>query len=204
MRRRGDVRGRLRLRRLLDRRLEGHRGVRHDADAGSRQRPHRSVLRPDDDGGVLRRARALHGRDVRARSALHRQARRSLPEADRHRRQRRVRSGSRVLHLRRRALHRRSLQYGLQARQRRAAVQLRHRIRDGQPRPPSAHQGRLLPGAAGRQRPGHPLRDALGDGRDGRGGREASPRGGLRPARARHQVRADGASWPTTCRSTST
>ncbi len=67
-----------------------------------------------------------------------------------------------------------------------------HRLRDGQPRPPAAHQGRLLPGAADRQRPGHPLRDALGDGRDGRDGREAPPRGGLRPARARHQVRPDG------------
>ena len=43
-----------------------------------------------------------------------------------------------------------------------------HRLRDGQPRPPSAHQGRLLPRAAGRQLPGHPLRDAVGDGRDGR------------------------------------
>ena len=40
--------------------------------------------------------------------------------------------------------------------------------------------------------PGHPLRDALGDGRDGRRRREAPPRGGLRPARARHQVRPDG------------
>ena len=85
-----------------------------------------------------------------------------------------------------------------------AAVQLRHRLRDGQPRPPPAHQGRLLPRAAGRQRPGHPLRDALGDGRDGRHRREAPPRGGLRPARARHQVRARWCSWPTTCRSTST
>ena len=39
---------------------------------------------------------------------------------------------------------------GLQAGQRRAAVQFGHRLRDGQPRPPSARQGRLLPGAAGR------------------------------------------------------
>ena len=48
---------------------------------------------------------------------------------------RRVRPRGRVLHLRRRALHHRSLQHRLQARQRRAAVQLRHRLRDGQPRP---------------------------------------------------------------------
>ena len=44
---------------------------------------------------------------------------------------------------------------------------------------------------------GHPLRDAVGDGRDGRRRREAPPRGGRRPARARHQVRPDGAAWPT-------
>ncbi len=49
-----------------------------------------------------------------------------------------------------------------------AAIELGHRVRDGQPRPPPAHQGRLLPGPARRQLPGHPLRDALGDGRDGR------------------------------------
>ena len=99
------------------------------------QRPHRSVLRPDHHGGVLRRARALDRRDVRARSALDRQARRGLHEADGRRRHRRVRPRGRVLHLRRRALHRRSLQHRLQARQRRAAVELRHRVRDGQPRP---------------------------------------------------------------------
>ena len=115
-----------------------------------------------------------------------------------------VRPGSRVLHLRRRALLRRSLQHRLPHRLHRAAHQHRHRIRDGQPRPPSAHQGRLLPRAADRQLPGHPLGDALGDGRDGRRRREAPPRGGLRPARARHQVRPDGHAWPTTCRSTST
>ncbi len=90
-------------------------------------------------------------------------------------------------------LQHRPLQHRLQARQRGVALQQRHRLRDGQPRSPAAHQGRLLPGAAGRQRPGHPLGDALGDGRDGRRRREAPPRGGLRPARARHQVRADGA-----------
>ncbi len=56
----------------------------------------------------------------------------------------------------------------LQGRQRGAARQLRHRLRDGQPRPPSARQGRLLPGAADRQLPGHPLRDAVGADRDGR------------------------------------
>ena len=70
-----------------------------------------------------------------------------------------------------------------------AAVQHRHRVRERQPRPPLAHQGRLLPGAAGRQRAGHARRDAGGDGRDGRRRRKAPPRSGLGPARARHQVR---------------
>ena len=36
---------------------------------------------------------------------------------------------------------------------------------------------------------GHALRDARRDGQDGRQGREASPRGRFRPARARHEVR---------------
>ena len=35
-------------------------------------------------------------------------------------------------------------------------------------------------------------------------GREAPPRGGVGPARARHEVRADDATWPTRCRSTNT
>ena len=45
--RRGQVRGRPRVRRLVDRRLEGHRGVGHAADAGPDHRRHRSVLRRD-------------------------------------------------------------------------------------------------------------------------------------------------------------
>ena len=83
----------------------------------------------------------------------------------------------------------RSLQHRLQARLHRTAVQRRHRLRDRQPRPPSARQGRLFPGAADRFRAGHALRNADRAGRDGRARREAPPRGGGRPARARHQVR---------------
>ena len=53
-----------------------------------------------------------------------------------------------------------------------------------------AHQGRLLPGAAAStSAQDMRARDAGGHGRDGRQGREAPPRGGLRPARARHEVR---------------
>ena len=103
------------------------------------------------------------------------------------------RPGSRVLRLRRRQVQGRPLQHRLQARLHRTAVERRHRLRDRQPRPPSAHQGRLLPGAADRLRAGHALRDADRAGRDGRARRKAPPRSGRRPARARHQVRHAGA-----------
>ena len=46
-------------------------------------------------------------------------------------------------------------------------------------------QGRLLPAAAGRRRPGHPRRDALDDEAHGDEGRQAPPRGRLAAARAR-------------------
>ncbi len=55
------------------------------------------------------------------------------------------------------------------------AVQRRHRLRDRQPRPPSARQGRLFPGPADRQLPGHALRNADGSVRNGRHRRKASP-----------------------------
>ena len=117
----------------------------------------------------------------------------------------RVRPRGRVLHLRRREVQHRPLQHAASSS---TAPNCRPTsgtdYEMGNLGSPAAHQGWLLPGAAGRQRAGHSLRDAVGDGRDGRGRREAPPRGGLRPARARHQVRPDGDSWPTTCRSTST
>ena len=59
------------------------------------------------------------------------------------------------------------------------------RLRGRQPRPPGAHQGRIFPGAAAGFGSGHARRDAGGDGANGRGGREAPPRGRLGPARAR-------------------
>ena len=51
-----------RLRRLLDRRLEGHRGVGHAADAGSEHRQHRPVLRRADPDPDLRRHRSTDGK----------------------------------------------------------------------------------------------------------------------------------------------
>ena len=70
------------------------------------------------------------------------------------------RPGSRVLRVRRRQVQGRSLQYRLQARLDRTAVQRRHRLRDRQSRPPSARQGRLFPGSADRFGAGHALRNA--------------------------------------------
>ena len=52
-----------------------------------------------------------------------------------------------------------------------------------------SHQGRLFPGSAAGFGAGHARRNARGDGADGRGGREAPPRSGVRPARTRSQVR---------------
>ena len=106
--RRGHVRGRHRLRRLVDPRLAGDQRVRHADDPGSGDGVHRSrssqhptlvlicdIVRPD------------HARAVLARPALHRAQGRGVPQVDRHRRHRVLRSRGRVLHLRRRALQHR-------------------------------------------------------------------------------------------------
>ena len=152
---------------------------------------HRSVLRAVDAGRSSATSSSPvtgepYNRDPRA---IAKKAEAYL-KSDRHRRHRLLRPGSRVLHLRRRPLHGRPLQHRLQARLDRAAVQQRHRLRDRQPRPPPAHQGRLFPGAAGRLRAGHARRDAdRAWPQMGVRGRKAPPRGGRRPARARHQVR---------------
>ena len=62
------------------------------------------------------------------------------------------------------------------------ADQLRHVVRGRQPRPPGAHQGRLLPGSPAGFGSGHARRNARGDGPNGCCGGEAPPRGRLRPA----------------------
>ena len=82
-----------------------------------------------------------------------------------------------------------ALQHRLPDQLDRTADQFRHPLRGRQPRPPHPHQGRLFPGSAAGFGAGHARRDAGGDGADGRGGREAPPRGRLGPARARPQVR---------------
>ena len=156
-------------------------------------RPHGPVLRAVDHGHPLRHPRSGLGRSLQPRPARHRQEGRGLSEGGRHRRHRLCRPGSRILRVRRRQVQGRSLQHRLQARFDRTAVQRRHRLRDRQPRPPSARQGRLFPGAADRQRAGHALRNADRARRNGRARRKAPPRGGRRPARAWRQVRHAGA-----------
>ena len=102
----------------------------------------------------------VSGEALQPRPARHGQEGRGLHEVGRHRRHHLCRPGSRVLRVRRRQVQGRSLQYRLQARLQRTAVERRHRLRDRQSRPSSAHQGRLFPCAADRFRAGHALRDA--------------------------------------------
>ena len=134
---------------------------------------HCSVLEPDTN------------EPYDARPARHRAEGRGLPQADRHRRHLLLRPRGGVLPLRRRALLERAEQGRLPDRRGRRRLEHRHRLRDGQHRATARRQGRLLPGAAGRRRPGHPRRDALDDEADGDEGRQAPPRGGLAAARAR-------------------
>ncbi len=86
-----------------------------------------------------------------------------------------LRPGSRILRVRRRPLRFRSVQHRLPNRLDGTADQLRHGLRRRQPRPPRAHQGRLLPGSPAGFGSGHARRNARGDGADGRDGREAPP-----------------------------
>ena len=116
--RRRDVRRRADVRRLLDRRLEGDQRVRHEPDAGSGHRLHRSVLRGDHAVAGLRRARADHRRALQPRSARHRQEGRGHGEVLRRRRHHLLRPRSRVLRVRRRQIRRRAVQHRLQARTR--------------------------------------------------------------------------------------
>ena len=125
--RRRQVHVRPRLRRLLDRRLEGHRGLGHAADARPEHRQHRPVLRRADADPHLRRDRAGRRQALRARSALARQARRGLPEVVGPRRHRLLRPRARVLRLRQRALGRRHVGLLLEDRIRRSGLE--HRAR---------------------------------------------------------------------------
>ena len=180
-----------RLRRLVDRRLEGHPGLRHAADAGSRRRAHGPVHRRAGAQHQLRRDRTDRRQALRPLPALHREARRGVPEVHRPGRRRLLRPRARVLHLRRRDLERRHVRLLGEDQVRRSALVDRDRLRVGQHGAPRAGEGRLLPGAAGRHAAGHPQRDVPRARAAGRGSRSAPPRsGGRRPVRDRHAVRA--------------
>ena len=84
--RRVGVRRGPRLRRLLDPRLAGDRGERHDPDARRVDGDPRSVHRGADALAALRDRRAGDARAVRQGSAPRREARRGVPALDRHRR----------------------------------------------------------------------------------------------------------------------
>ena len=106
-----------------------------------------------------------------------------------HRRHRVLRPRARVLHLRRRPL-RPVLQLRLLLPRRRRGLLEQRQGREAEPGLQAALQGRLLPGAADRQPPGHPHRDDDDAGVDRRPRRGAPPRGGDRgPGRDRHAVR---------------
>ena len=192
--RHGLFRRRQDVRRLVDRRLEGHQRVRHGADAGCHHGGARSVLRRDHADPALRRARAVDDAGLRARSALAREARRGLPEVHRHRRPRAVRSGERILHFRQRALRHDHAGLVLRDRVDRGGVELGQALRGRQQGAPSGREGRLLPGAAGRFVPGPALGHVPGARRAGHEGRSASPRSRhRRPVRDRRQRQYAGA-----------
>jgi glutamine synthetase len=150
--------------------------------------PHRPVLRADDAGDLLRRARAAPASPT-ARSAHDRQEGRGLSEADRHRRHAIFGPEAEFFVFDDVRFSADPYNTGFSSTRRRAADQHRHRIRDGQPRPPHAHQGRLLPGAADRQRCRTCAPRCCRSWPRWASRREAPPRGGARPARTRHQVR---------------
>ena len=143
----------------------------------------------------LRRGRARRRQGLRARSALAGQARRSLPEGLRHGRHRLLRPGTRVLRLRRRALEQRHV--GLLLRRstsEEAPWNTGKKFEGGNSGHRPDRQGRLLPGAAGRQHAGHARRDVPDPRIAGHSGRSAPPRSGRRrPDGNRHQVQHAGA-----------
>ncbi len=130
----GQVRRGPRVRRVVGRRVEGHRGVGHDPDAGPEHRVHRPVPRGDHRLHHLRRDRAVGRQGLRARPAVARAARRGLPQVVGRRRYRLLRPGARVLHLRPGALGRRHVGLLRQDRLRGSVVVDRPQDRRRQPR----------------------------------------------------------------------
>ena len=189
-RRRRDLRRRHHVRRLLDRRLEGDRRVRHDADAGPGHRdidPFFAQTTMAIFCDVLEPSTGeLYERDPRAIAKKAEAYVKSTGVGD----TRLLRPGGRVLHLRRRASSRpiRTTRASSST-----AVELPTNTDTDYEMGNLGHRVRTKGGYF----PVPPVDSAqdirsemlVGHGRDGRRRREAPPRGGLRPARARHQVR---------------
>ena len=186
LRRRQDVR------RLVDRRLEGHQRVRHDPDAAIATTAVLDVFTEEPTLNIrcdVIEPSTMQGYERDPRSAAKRAE--AYHALDGHRRRGVLRSRERVLHLRRRALGVARCSgafYAIDSYE--GCVAERQGDRGRQHRPPPGHQGRLLPGAARRLAAGHPLGDvprARGDGPRRRG---APPRGrDGRPVRDRREVR---------------
>ena len=123
--RRGRVRGRARLRRLLDPRLAGDLGVGHAAAARPDLGDPRSRHRGADALADLRDRRPDHARGLLARSAPGREARRGVPARDRDRRHLLRRPRVRVLRLRRGQLRARPERGALLGRLERGVLELR-------------------------------------------------------------------------------
>ncbi len=197
--RHGQVRGRPRLRRLLDRRLEGHSGLRHAVDARSRHRLHRSLHGRNHAGPVLRRGRAGRRQGLRPRPALDRQARRGLSEVLRHRRHRLLRPRTRILHLRLRRVEGRHVRLLLQGRSpKRPPGPPADKFEGGNTGHRPTVKGGYFPVPPVDSLQRHPRRHVSGAGRLRRAGRSASPRSRhRRPVRNRHHVQHPGAAAPT-------
>ena len=179
--RRVRLRGRARLRRLLDPRLAGDLGERHAAHAGRVLRDSRPVHGGADALARVRDRGSDHARAVREGPAARREARRGVPPLDRHRGHVLRRPGVRVLRLRRGLVHERAERGALQGRRPRGLLELgRSRARLH-----GAGEARLLPGGAAR----HAARPADADGADARAARHPvrvpPPRGRRPPASAR-------------------
>ena len=201
--RRQQIQRRSRFRRVFDRRLERHPGVRHAADAGPRFRQPRPVHRRAHAHPHVRRRRAFGRQRLRPRPALDRQARRGVSEVERHRRHRLLRSRARILHLRLGDVERRHV--GLRTskiKSEEAPWSSGEDFEGGNMGHRPAIKGGYFPVP-----PVDSLQDirsamCLAHGGDGRRSRSASPRSrGARPVRDRHQVQQPGASAPTGTRS---
>jgi hypothetical protein len=118
--------------------ISGWKGI-NESDMVLLPDPHRlprSVHRRSDADPDLRHPRPGDHAGLLARPARHRQARRGLPQVQRHRRPGLLRPGARILHLRQRALRQRHGPHLLRDRLGRSALELARRIRRRQHRLP--------------------------------------------------------------------